>query len=205
MPRSELHLVTDPRLPRPALLDAAVAAVEGGVDLVRVRDKLATLNELLAFTRTLHGAIGGRARLVVTDDIELALAADADGVHLSDSGPEPRAVRTALGGRAYIGVSVHSLTGAQRAERAGADAVTFGHVFSTMSHPGEPPRGIEALHAVVQAVRIPVIAIGGIDVANAASVLAAGAAGLAVISAILDDRDPRAAAARLRARLDAAS
>jgi thiamine-phosphate pyrophosphorylase len=115
--------------------------------------------------------------------------------------PVDTAVQLAQG-RLKVGRSVHSLAEAVTAADAGADYVTFGHVYPTTTHPGLPPRGLEALHTIVQAVDVPVIAIGGITVDNLADVLATGCAGVAVISAILSNPDPRCASARLRQALD---
>jgi thiamine-phosphate pyrophosphorylase len=101
-----------------------------------------------------------------------------------------------------IGRSVHDRKEALAAAAAGADYITFGHVFPTTSHPGLPPHGLTELADIVNAVDVPVIAIGGITVDNLSVVLATGCAGIAVISAILAQPDPRDAAARLRAALD---
>jgi thiamine-phosphate pyrophosphorylase len=89
------------------------------------------------------------------------------------------------------------------AAAAGAEYVTFGHVFPTTTHPGLPPRGLTELAQIVETVDVPVLAIGGITVDNLNDVLATGCAGVAVISAILSDPDPSLAAARLRSALDA--
>jgi thiamine-phosphate pyrophosphorylase len=101
-----------------------------------------------------------------------------------------------------VGRSVHGLDEAVRAASEGAHYVTFGHVFPTTSHPGVPPRGLEELARIVQALDVPVIAIGGITANNLDDVLATGCAGIAVISAILAHPDARAATARLRQALD---
>ena len=96
---------------------------------------------------------------------------------------------------------MHSLQGAVAAEQAGADYIIFGPVYTTSSHPGAQPARTQALREVAQAVSIPVLAIGGITAENAAAVLQAGAAGAAVISAILGAPNPKEAAAELAARL----
>jgi len=90
---------------------------------------------------------------------------------------------------------------ATQAAAEGADWLTFGHVFATSSHPGEPPRGLDELARVVQAVHVPVIAIGGIGPDEVAAVLAAGAAGVAVMSAILKASDPGQATSSMRREL----
>src|SRR5262249_50565354 len=148
--------------------------------------------DVLQLTRTHAG------RLSINDRLDVALAVGADGVHLAgQSLPVDAAVRLGAG-RLLVGRSVHSESDARSAAAAGADYVTFGHVFPTTTHPGLPPHGLDELARVVDAVEVPVLAIGGITVDNLADVLATGCAGIAVISAILAQPDPRAAAARLR-------
>src|SRR5690606_30694479 len=115
-----------------------------------------------------------------------------------------RAVRRMLGPAAPVGVSVHSVDEAVAAERDGATWLTFGHVWETSSHPGEPGRGVEALREVAAAVEIPVIAIGGITTAQVPEALAAGASGIAAISAILAADDTAEATRTIRAELDTA-
>jgi thiamine-phosphate diphosphorylase len=124
-------------------------------------------------------------------------------VHLAgQSLPVAAAVRLAEQ-RLLVGRSVHDLEDARAAAQGGADYLTFGHVFPTASHEGVPPRGLAQLAEIVQAVEVPVLAIGGITVRNLDQTLATGCAGIAVISAILADANPRTAAARLREALDA--
>ena len=142
------------------------------------------------------------ARLAINDRLDVALAVGAGGVHLAgQSLPVAEAVRVAAG-RLLVGRSVHDLEEARRAADDGADYLTFGHVFPTQSHPGVPPRGLAQLAEIVEAVQVPVLAIGGISSANLDQVLATGCAGIAVISAVLADAHPQAAAARLRQALD---
>jgi thiamine-phosphate pyrophosphorylase len=197
--RLQIHLVTDPRLPEARLLAAIDAAVYGGVDVVQVRDKVATDTALVRLARAVRGLVAGRALVIVNGPVALARKSGASGVHLPEGHPDLPGARAALGPDAYIGVSAHSVAAAVAAERAGASSVTFGNVYATPSHPGAPGRGLAALRAVVAAVGIPVIAIGGIDASRVPDVLETGAAGVAVISAILGADDPRLAAEALRA------
>jgi thiamine-phosphate pyrophosphorylase len=155
--------------------------------------------QLLAETRR-HNAY-----LAINDRLDVALALGADGVHLAaQSLPVDAAVELA-GGRVLVGRSVHGLGEALKAAGEGADYLTFGHVFPTTSHPGLPPHGLNELREIVEAVDVPVLAIGGITADNLDSVLATGCAGIAVISAILADPEPERAARRLRTALDASS
>jgi thiamine-phosphate pyrophosphorylase len=199
----QLHLVTEPRA---QLIDLVTRALEGGVDLVQVRDKTASAAALIEQARALRQvATEHGAGLSINDRLDVALAVEADGVHLAgQSLPVGDAVRVAQrgGGGMLVGRSVHGLDEAVRAASEGAHYVTFGHVFPTTSHPGVPPRGLEELARIVQALDVPVIAIGGITANNLDDVLATGCAGIAVISAILAHPDARAATARLRQALD---
>src|SRR5258708_4868430 len=145
------------------------------------------------------------ASLAINDRLEVALAMPADGVHLAaHSLPVDTAVKLA-GGRILVGRSVHGLGEAVKAAKDGADYLTFGHVFPTTSHPGLPPHGLTELREIVDAVDVPVLAIGGITADNVDSVLQTGCAGIAVISAILADPEPDRAARRLRSALDAST
>jgi thiamine-phosphate pyrophosphorylase len=187
VPGFQLHLISD-----------RAAAAPPGVDYLQVRLKGAPAADVYA--AALASRRGG-AGLIVNDRVDVALAV-GDGVHLARRSLAPGVARRLLREGQILGVSVHSVAEAREAALAGADYVTFGHVFSTPSKPGLPPRGVEELAAVVAAVDRPVLAIGGIDPRNLEPVLATGCAGIAVISAIRDASDPAAAAAALRRVLD---
>jgi thiamine-phosphate pyrophosphorylase len=138
----------------------------------------------------------------VNDRLDVALAAGADGVHLAAQSLPVSEAGLLAQGKLLIGRSVHSLEDAVQAAKAGADYVTFGHVFPTNTHPGLPPRGLHQLEEIVHKVEVPVLAIGGITTDNLDEVLATGCAGVAVISAILSASDPCQAARNLRLALD---
>lgn len=183
-------------------LEVIRAAAENGVDWVQVRDHRASAGELYQFARDVVAICRPRGvRVAVNDRLDVALTVQADAVQLG-ARSLPVDVARELCGTLRIGVSVHDLVAARNAEAAGAAWLTFGHVFHTSSHPGEPPRGVGELARVAAAVRIPVIAIGGIDRETIGEVLEAGAAGVAVISAILSAPDPGEATAALRRALD---
>ena len=178
-----LHLVTDPRLPRAQLLTVIRAAAENGADWIQVRDQRASARELFDLAQAVVTLCRPRGvRVAVNDRIDVALAVGADGVQLGARGL-PVGVARELVGDLSIGVSVHSIESAVQVEAEGADWITFGHVFPTSSHPDEAPRGVAALAQAVQAVHIPVIAIGGIGTRQVGPVIQAGAAGIAVMSA----------------------
>ena len=198
----QLHLVTDSRLGPEALLGAVEAAAHNGVDWVQVRDHSSTARQLFELSRRIVSICRPLGiRVAVNDRLDVALAVAADAVQLG-SRSLPIAVAKRIAGRMLIGASVHSLSQGARAESDGANWITFGHFFPTSSHPNGPCRDISELKIVADAARIPVIAIGGIGADQVATVIEAGASGIAVISAILDAPDPARAAGELRAALD---
>lgn len=205
MDRPQLHLITDPALEPLEQVRRIELAVPHGVDAVHLRLPAASAREVYDLAMVLQGSLVSRGvPLIVNDRIDVALAVNAGGVQVGARGLPLRAVRRMLGPAAPVGVSVHSVDEAAAAERDGATWVTFGHVWETGSHPGEPGRGVEALREVAAAVEIPVIAIGGITTAQVPEALAAGASGIAVISAILAADDPAEATRTIRAALDTA-
>ena len=182
--------VADVTVRRPAI----AAALAGGVDAVQLRDRraggatlLAAARELRALTRT-HGAL-----LLVNDRIDVALASDADGVHLPAASFPIAAARALLGPTPWIGRSTHSASEAATAATEGADYVVLGPIFATpLKEPFGPPLGIAALGDAAAHVPCPVVAVGGITAENAPTLRAAGAHGAAVIRAILEASDPAA-------------
>jgi thiamine-phosphate pyrophosphorylase len=206
----QLHLITERLGDAGTWLPRLLAAGAGGVDWVQLRDRGAAALDVYRQAEALRAAWGQAApgsavRLTINDRLDVALAVGADGVHLSGRSLPVTATRRLAEGQLVIGRSVHSVDEARRAAADGAHYLTFGHVFPTRSKPGEPPRGPEQLAAVVDAVHVPVLAIGGITVANLEQVLATGCAGIAVISAILSAADTEQAARALRRALDASA
>jgi thiamine-phosphate pyrophosphorylase len=194
-------LVTDRRRSCLSLVDLVAEAVDGGVDAVQLREKDLSGRDLADLAGTLIPVIDGRATLLVNGDIDLA-SEFALGVHLPELGVSDVEARQRMGDAALIGRSVHTPSAA-RASTA-ADYLIAGHVFPTASKPDERPLGLDGLGEIVDASEIPVLAIGGIDVDNVADVIAAGAAGVAVISAIGGSDSPRQAARALRNALEQA-
>jgi thiamine-phosphate pyrophosphorylase len=141
------------------------------------------------------------AAFIVNDHPDIAMAVDADGVHLGQDDLPIEEARKLMGGRRIIGISTHSVEQASAAQSAGADYVGFGPVFTTKTKDAGPRQGIEGLRQVRKAVTLPVIAIGGINVGNLDEVLRAGADGVAVISAILTAPDMHEAARGMMDRI----
>jgi len=199
-----LYVVTDRHLTggRPLRL-VVEAALQGGARAVQLREKDLLPRELYPLAleiRQLTQVYG--ARLLINDRVDVALAVKADGVHLTTTSLPTGCVRQILGSDRLIGVSTHTRAEAQAAVEQGADFVVFGPVFFTPSKaPYGQPVGLDALRAVRGAVNAPLLAIGGIKQTNLEQVLAAGADGIAVISAIISADDPALATQNLLATL----
>lgn len=199
----QIHLVTDPKRARGDLARVVRAALGGGVDRVQLREKSGPALKLYEDAlEVLPIAARLDAGVSINDRVDVALATGADGVHLAARSLPPEAARALMPPGMVLGVSVHSLEQARTAVAAGADYVTFGHVYPTSSKPGLPPRGVRELAEIVESVEVPVLAIGGITASNVREVLATGAAGIAVISTILAAEDPGSAARELRRAVD---
>ena len=197
-----VYLVTDAGLSADRSTAAVVeAAIEGGVDIVQLREKGASARsrydlglELRELTREAD------VPLIVNDRIDLAEAIDADGVHLGDDDLPIAAAREQLGEDALVGRSVSTPEAAHEAEAAGADYLGVGAVYGTASKETTPEQsniGLDRIRAVREATDLPFVGIGGITPENAADVVSAGADGVAVISAITAADDPEAATRRL--------
>ncbi len=199
-----LYLITDRhRTAGRPLLDVVEAALQGGVDAVQLREKdlsAAALFELGGRLRDLTRRYG--ARLLINDRIDIAIAVEADGVPLPVDSFAPADARRLVGAGPLIGASTHSVEQARAAGADGADFVVFGPVFDTPSKRAfGAPVGLDALGEAVRNVAVPVFAIGGVSAERAGSACGRGAWGLAVVSAVLEAPDPRAAASALRAAL----
>ncbi|MDE2180233.1 MAG: thiamine phosphate synthase [candidate division NC10 bacterium] len=195
-----LYVVTDRSLTKGRPLEVVVdAALAGGAKTVQLREKDLSTRELYQLIERLLPIVHGRgACLLVNDRVDLTLALPIDGVHLSRTSLPPAETRALLGPTRLIGVSCHSLEEAIEAERGEADFITFGPLFPTPSKAAYgPPVGLAQLREVRRQVQLPIFGIGGITVFNAASVMAAGADGAAVISAVMAADDPADAVSNL--------
>ena len=194
-----LYLITRPV---PDLEGVVERALQAGVRLVQYRAKEADDRSRLAEALALrdlcsrHGAL-----FLVNDRIDLALAVEADGVHLGQDDLPPELARRLLGPEKLIGRSTHALEQLQQAERDGCDYVGVGPVNATPTKPGRTPVGLDYVRQAAQKARIPWFAIGGIESSSLAPVLEAGARRVAVVRAITDAADPAAATKELLAGL----
>jgi len=175
-----------------ALVRAVARGVNAGATMIQVRERALDDSELLDLTaRLVRQSAPSGARVVVNDRVDVAIAAAAAGVHLPASGAPPERVRAVAPPGFLIGRSVHSEAEARAAEQTGAcDYLVFGSVYPTASKPpGHEPAGIDALARVCRMVRLPVLAIGGIDARRAREVARAGAAGVAAIGLFVGHDD----------------
>jgi thiamine-phosphate pyrophosphorylase len=204
-----LYVVTE-RWDNRSHIDVARAALAGGAKAIQLRDKDMPVRDLLAAAQAIREMCSAAgAVLIVNDRLDVALAAQADGVHLGQSDLPVGAARRALTGyerrRFIVGVSVASVAEAQEAVAEGADYLGVSPVFATATKPdaGEAV-GTRGLAEIRQAVSLPLVAIGGINTDNVADVIRAGADGAAVVSAITRADDMETAARRLAAIIDEA-
>ena len=193
--RARLYLVVDA-----AAEHVLPAALRGGVDMVQLRDKELGDDALLEGAERFRAACREHDALFwLNDRPDLALAADADGVHVGQGDVPPAEVREEVGERLLIGLSTHSPEQFDSALRSEADQLSVGPVWETPTKPGRPAAGLDYVrHAAAHGGERPWFAIGGIDETNVSEVIEAGARRVVVVRAIRDAADPEAAARRLR-------
>lgn len=200
-----LLLISDRNLLPPglSLLNSVEQALNGGLPAIQLREKDLPARDLFRLAEQLRDMTRRYgARLLINDRLDVALAVEADGVQLGGKSLPTAAARRILGPNRLIGCSCHSLADAQQAAVGGADFITFSPVYFTPSKaPFGPPQGLEPLQAVCAASPLPVFALGGIHLERVPAVLACGAAGVALISAILAAPDPQQATRALLAAL----
>jgi thiamine-phosphate pyrophosphorylase len=201
-----LYLVTDRTQTQGRdLIEVVDQALAGGVRAVHLREKdLATRDLCRLAEKLLARTRAAGAALLINDRVDVALALDADGVHLTRRSLPPGEARGLLGRSKLLGISCHSLADQREAMAGGVDFVVLGPIFETSSkRPYGPPLGSGILRDARAVTSLPLIAIGGISPARTSEVLAAGADGVAVISAVMGAPDPAAAARDLLAAVAA--
>jgi thiamine-phosphate pyrophosphorylase len=191
-----LYVISDRAQTQGRSLEEVVGAcIQGGARVFQLREKDLEARELTALAERLLRFItpvGGL--LLINDRVDVALAVGANGAHLSQRGLPPAVARRLLGPTRLLGVSCHSLAEAEEAQQGGADFILLGPIFYTPSKASYgPPLGLELLRKVRPNIRLPIFAIGGITGAHRREILAAGADGVAVISAVMAAPDVSAA------------
>ena len=191
-----LMLITDRNLLKRQFLDTIRQALKGGVTTVQLREKGLATHELYSLACELRKITSDfKVNFIVNDRVDIALAVEADGVHLGWQSLPFGIVRKLLGFEKLIGISTHNRQEALQAQDNGADYITFGPVFDTPSKAGLlKPTGVEEIQKLKKEIHIPIVSLGGINERNVEAVLDGGADGIAVISSIMQADDPEDAA-----------
>ncbi|MEM5871387.1 MAG: thiamine phosphate synthase [Candidatus Aenigmatarchaeota archaeon] len=184
-----LYFITDRSLSKKGVVEDVKAAISGGAKIVQYREKNLTMKEMVREAKEISKICKkNKVIFIVNDRVDLALAVEADGVHLGQDDIDFFDARKILGKNKIIGISVSSIKEAKRFEKLGADYVSLGPIFatSTKKDAGEPI-GIEAIKEAKKKLKIPFTVIGGINFENLRSVIEAGAESVCMISAIICD------------------
>jgi thiamine-phosphate pyrophosphorylase len=207
-----LNAIIDPeRANGRSLVELARLVVGGGATLIQLRDKHGSTRRMIEAAEAIKTVLAGAGvPLVINDRVDVALAAQADGVHVGQEDMRVEDARRLLGAKAVIGLSIKTVAQANAAPVELLDYVGVGGVYATTSKDNpDPPIGVAGLRDIVAALRVrrrdlPICGIAGIEANNATDVIAAGADGVAVISALSMNADPQAAARELRGVVDSA-
>jgi len=195
-----VYLVTDRGLSGVrGVRDTVLAAVKGGATVVQLRDPDAKTRALVVEARALVGLLRPRkVPLIVNDRADVALAADADGVHVGQSDMDVRDARELIGPDRILGLSITEESDLDRSDLTLVDYLGVGPVFSTPTKPdAAPPMGMAGLKRIAARTGLPIVAIGGLHAGNATDAIAAGARGVSVVSAICAAPDPELATREL--------
>lgn len=192
-------LITDRKVCGEKLTDIIEQAIEGGVGSVQLREKDLSTADLYRLAKKIREITEKKgANLIINDRVDIAIAVDADGVHLGWQSLDIGIVRRMIGRDKIIGFSAHSLKEAERAENSGADYITISPIFDTVKKDYFiKPLGVGEIGKIKEQINIPVIALGGINENNVKEVLKNGADGIAIISAILLSDSPQLTATRI--------
>jgi len=202
-----LYLVTDRGLARGrSTLEIVKAAVRGGATCVQLREKACSTLDFIEQALAVKDFLKSKSvPLIINDRVDVALAVEADGVHLGQTDMPLDIARKILGSSMIIGISAESLEDAVQAEKGGADYLGVSPIYATPTKTDTaPPLGLEGLRAIREAVRLPLVGIGSLNRDNAAAVIQNGADGVAVVSAIVSADDPATAACDLFQIIDEA-
>jgi thiamine-phosphate pyrophosphorylase len=206
MTAPRLYVILDRSVAGGRDLDTILAgALDGGAEMIQLREKTWPSGTLFPVAQRLRARCrAAGVPFIVNDRVDLALAVDADGVHLGQDDLPPAAARALLKPGMILGLSTHSVEQAKAAQAAGADYVAVGSMFPTATKPEFQLVGPALARQVRPVVHVPLIGIGGITPDNVGDVIAAGVDGVAVISAVCAAPDPRAVARRFLAAIAAA-
>lgn len=205
MPDISLYLVTDRSLSMDRDMEWIVEeAVKGGVTMVQLREKDCSTKEFIRLALRLKQKLRPyQVPLIINDRVDVALAADADGIHIGQSDMPHTMARRLLGPNKIIGLSVENMEQACEANGFDIDYIGISPVFSTATKTDiAPPFGLDGIRQVMQVSKHPAVGIGGIGIGNATAVMEAGVNGIAVVSAICSAKDPQEAAQSLKKAIE---
>ena len=171
------------------LFEIAEKSIAAGIDIIQLRDKQGTAREVLDFSRKILKLTRGKIPYIINDRVDLAIVSKASGVHIGQEDIPLKVARRMIGLKAMIGVSCQTFEHAKAAEADGADYIGFGSVFKTLTKPDREPMNFDFLRRVIQNIKIPVFAIGGITLKNAADLKETGVERMAICRAILSAQD----------------
>lgn len=189
-----LYLIADPALYRrdgkpcsESFFQAIAVAIDGGIQLIQYRDKSGERGRIYEYAERLRELTAqSKVKLIINDELDIAMAVGADGVHLGQDDFPVAPARALLGEQAIIGLSTHNISEALAAKKEPVDYIGFGPIFSTETLQSDRlPLGIEAISKLCKKVNLPVYAIGGIQQSHVQAILNAGATGVAVASALV--------------------
>lgn len=195
-----VYLITDDtKLDFESLYQKVESALQGGVGLLQLREKTSSSRTFYEHALAMKGLCQQyHVPLIINDRVDIALAVDADGVHLGQNDLPLSVARRVLGPHKIIGISARTTADAVKAEKGGADYLGVGAVFPTSTKEDAQPISKEIFSAIQSTVTIPIVAIGGITLENASAIVERGVAGIAVVSAILHQKDSKMAAQTLK-------
>ena len=196
-----LMLVTDHCSDVDAFCTIVEKALQAGVTVLQLREKTATTRDFYQLALRIKPiARQYNVPLLINDRLDIALAVDADGVHVGQEDLPVAVVRRLIGPDKILGATAATVAAAQTAEREGADYIGSGAMFPTLTKPGKQVLSLNMLAQIKQAVQVPVVAIGGITADNLLTLKITGVDGLAVVSAIMNSADPAAATQEILSR-----
>lgn len=193
-----LYLVTDKSDDVEKFLKTIEEAIKGGVSVVQIREKTAdTLDFYNLALKVKEITTKYNIPLIINDRVDVALAIDAEGVHVGQSDMPCDITRALVGHDKIVGVSAATIEEAKKAEKDGADYIGTGAVFPTATKDDAPKITKKDLKEIVDSINIPVVAIGGITIENASELIDTGISGLSVVSAIMSSDDPKKSSEKL--------
>jgi len=187
----DLYFITDSRLTGKTVLEDAEAALKAGVKIIQYREKNKNTRDMIKEAEKIKElCLKNNALLIINDRVDVALAVDADGIHLGNEDMPYQTARKILGNKKVIGLTVRNIKEALKAQNEGADYIGVSPIFETQTKKDAgAPSGIKFIEEVKKTIKIPFVAIGGINESNIGDVLKAGAKSVAIISAIVTSPD----------------